>query len=210
MNGASAFIAPGAIRARPNVRPLIRPAEAPDMPQVQAIYAHHVLTGTASFEEVPPDIDEMAARRRMLVDRGLPYLVAERAGTVLGFAYAGPFRPRSAYRYTLEDSIYVHPTATGQGVGRLLLAELIARVGALGYRQMIAVIGDAANASSIALHAGFGFVEAGRLQSAGYKFDRWLDVVFMQKTLNPQPTAKDRTTPDTVADRGRREGLPPE
>ena len=163
--------------------PIVRDATDHDVPAIQRIYAHHVLTGTASFEEVPPDIAEMAARRRLLVERGLPYLVAEHGDRILGFAYAGPFRPRSAYRYTLEDSIYVHPEATGQGVGRMLLGELIARVHALGYRQLVAVIGDAANTSSIALHAGFGFLEAGRLHSAGYKFGRWLDVVFMQKAL---------------------------
>jgi phosphinothricin acetyltransferase len=191
MSGASAFVPAGNIAVRPDVRPLIRPAEEADLAEVQAIYAHHVLNGTASFEEEPPDVAEMAARRRLLVARGLPYLVAERRGTVLGFAYAGPFRPRSAYRYTLEDSIYVHPEATGQGVGRLLLGDLIARVCARGYRQMIAVIGDAANTSSIALHARFGFVEAGRLRSAGYKFDRWLDVIFMQKALATERVPED-------------------
>lgn len=198
MSGASAFIPAGNVPAR--VRPLVRPAEAADIARIQAIYAHHVLTGTASFEEVPPDIAEMGARRHLLVECRLPYLVAERGGTVLGFAYAAPFRPRSAYRYTLEDSIYVHPEATGQGVGRLLLDDLITRVGALGYRQMIAVIGDAANTSSIALHAGFGFVEAGRLQSAGYKFGRWLDVVFMQKALAPQPVADEPGMAEAAAD----------
>lgn len=161
----------------------MRAADTADLVQVQAIYAHHVLNGTGSFEEVPPDITEMTARRARLAAQGLPYLVADRDGIVLGFAYAGPFRPRSAYRYTLEDSIYVHPEAIGNGVGRLLLGDLIHCCSRLGYRQLIAVIGDASNASSISLHAGFGFVEAGRLSSAGYKFGRWLDVVFMQKAL---------------------------
>ncbi|MFO1153328.1 MAG: N-acetyltransferase family protein [Rhodospirillales bacterium] len=183
MSGASAFIPAGKPSLHPGARPLIRPADAADIVQVQAIYAHHVLHGTASFEEEPPDIAEMTTRWQALVERDLPYLVAERGDHIVGFAYAGPFRPRNAYRYTLEDSIYVHPQATGQGVGRALMGDLIARVTALGYRQLIAVIGDAANTSSIALHASYGFVEAGRLLNTGFKFNRWLDVVFMQKAL---------------------------
>ena len=200
MSGASAPVPSGSIPVRRDLRPLVRPADAADTSQVQAIYAHHVRTGTASFEEVPPDIAEMTARRRLLVERGLPYLVAERGGAVLGFAYAGPFRPRAAYRYTLEDSIYVHPDATGAGIGRLLLGDLIDRAGALGYRQMIAVIGDAANTSSIALHAGFGFVEAGRLRRAGYKFERWLNVVFMQKAIAADPASAERGMAATRTD----------
>ena len=186
--------------AFPGGRPRVRAADTADLVQVQAIYAHHVLNGTGSFEEVPPDITEMTARRARLAAQGLPYLVADRDGIVLGFAYAGPFRPRSAYRYTLEDSIYVHPQATGQGIGRTLMGELIGRVGALGYRQMIAVIGDAANTSSIALHASFGFVEAGRLLKAGFKFDRWLDVVFMQKALKADAAGEERGIATTARD----------
>jgi phosphinothricin acetyltransferase len=170
----------------------IRPAAEADVAAVQTIYAHHVRTGTGSFEEEPPDVAEMAARRAAIVGRCLPYLVAEAAGRVIGFAYAGPFRPRAAYRFTLEDSIYVDPTATGCGLGRALLATLVAEATHLGYRQMIAVIGDSANASSIALHARAGFCEVGRLSRAGFKFGRWLDVVFMQRGLGeeftPQPT----------------------
>lgn len=165
----------------------VRAAEAADMAAVQALYAHHVLTGLASFEEVPPDVAEMAARRDRAVGRGLPFLVAEAAagGGVLGFAYAAPFRDRPAYRYSLEDSVYVAPAAAGRGIGGALLAELIARCEALGYRQMIAVIGDSANAASIALHRRMGFEMAGRLVSVGFKFGRWVDSVYMRRPLGP-------------------------
>jgi L-amino acid N-acyltransferase YncA len=162
---------------------LIRAADDADLAAVRAIYAHHVETGTGSFEEVAPSVSEMVERRVMIVGRGLPYLIAERRGQVAGFAYAAPFRPRSAYRFTVEDSIYIHPDAIGQGVGRRLLSAVIDACHGLGYQQMIAVIGDSANAASIGLHAHFGFVEAGRLVAAGYKFGRWLDVVFMQRAL---------------------------
>lgn len=167
----------------------IRPAHEADMAAVQAIYALHVLTGLASFEEVPPDLAEMSARRQKVTGRGLPYLVAEAAdeagGTVLGYAYAAPFRDRVAYRYSLEDSVYVAPAAVGRGVGTALLAELIVRCGDLGYRQMVAVIGDSANAPSIRLHAKMGFEMAGRLTSIGFKFGRWVDSVYMRRPLGP-------------------------
>jgi phosphinothricin acetyltransferase len=165
----------------------VRPATEADMTAVQAIYAHHVLTGLASFEEVPPDVAEMAARRAKVIGRGLPFLVAEEraGGDVLGYAYAAPFRERVAYRYSLENSVYVAPAAVGRGVGTALLAELIARCAAQGYRQMIAVIGDSANTASIALHAKMGFTHAGRLSSVGFKFGRWVDSVYMRRPLGP-------------------------
>lgn len=162
---------------------LIRPSTPADGAAVTAIYADSVRTGTGTFELVPPDADEMARRRADVCAKGLPWLVAERGGALLGFAYANHFRPRSAYRFCLEDSIYVRHDARGQGVGRLLLAELVARCTALGARQMLAVIGDAANAGSVRLHAALGFAPAGVLKAAGWKFERWLDVVLMQLSL---------------------------
>lgn len=166
---------------------VVRPAGEADMAAIQAIYAHHVLTGLGSFEEVPPGLAEMAARRQAVVGRGLPYLTAENGagGAVLGYAYAAPFRDRPAYRYSLEDSVYVAPAAVGRGVGTALLTALVARCGELGYRQMIAVIGDSANAASIGLHAKLGFEMAGRLTGAGFKFGRWVDSVYMRRPLGP-------------------------
>jgi phosphinothricin acetyltransferase len=163
----------------------LRPSRDEDVPEVAAIYAHHVRHGLASFEEVPPDAGEIARRRADVVGRGLPYLVAEAAGRVLGYAYAAPFRTRSAYRYSLEDSIYIAPDATGRGIGQALLNELLARSAALGYRQMVAVIGDSGNAASIALHARLGFRQVGLLQAVGYKHGRWVDSVLMQRDLGP-------------------------
>ena len=151
--------------------------------EVQAIYAHWVLHGLASFEEVPPDAAEMERRRLAIQDLGLPYIVAHEGGPVLGFAYAGPYRPRSAYRFTVEDSVYVAPDAHGRGVGRKLLGEVIARAEALGRRQMLAIIGDSGNAPSIGLHRALGFRRAGLLRSVGFKFGRWVDTVVMQRTL---------------------------
>lgn len=163
----------------------VRPATAADLAAVQAIYAAHVLDGTGSFEEVPPGVAEIEARWRAITAGGLPYLVAvDREERLLGFAYAGPFRPRSAYRFTVEDSIYVAPEALGGGVGSLLLGALIGACEERGMRQMIAVIGDSANTRSIRLHQRHGFIRAGTLVDAGYKFGRWLDAVFMQRTLN--------------------------
>lgn len=164
---------------------VIRPARPADLAAVQAIYAAHVLNGTGSFEEVPPGAGEFEARWRAVVGRGLPYLVAAEDGVVRGFAYAGLFRPRSAYRFTVEDSIYVAPDALGGGLGSALLGRLIAACEERGMRQMIAVIGDSGNTRSIRLHSRHGFVRAGTLVDAGYKFGRWLDVVFMQRTLGP-------------------------
>ncbi len=163
----------------------VRPARDADLIAIQRIYAHHVQTGTGSFEEVAPSLAEMTERRAAILARGLPYLVIEDDGTVAGFAYAALFRPRSAYRFTVEDSIYIDPDRIGRGMGHLLLAAIIDACTTLDYRQMVAVIGDASNAASIGLHASFGFGEAGRLSAAGYKFGRWLDVIFMQLTLLP-------------------------
>ena len=161
----------------------IRPSTDADLPAIQAIYAHAVLHGTGTFETEVPGVEEMGRRRAEVLSRQLPWLVAERGGEILGYAYANYFRPRMAYRFCVEDSIYLSPAAQGQGLGRLLLAELIARCEAAGARQMLAVIGDAANAGSVGVHTALGFEHTGVLKSAGWKFDRWLDVVLMQRTL---------------------------
>lgn len=163
---------------------LIRPSVEDDARALAAIYGHHVLHGFGTFEEVPPTPAEMAIRRRAVVERGLPYLVAEEAGKVLGFAYAGPFRPRAAYRYTVEDSVYVAPDAMGRGVGKAVLTEVLAACEAFGVRQVIAVIGDSGNAGSIGLHASLGFSHAGVGKGFGWKHGRWVDIVWMQKALN--------------------------
>jgi phosphinothricin acetyltransferase len=162
---------------------LIRPSIDADLAAITEIYGQAVRTGTASFELEPPDQPEMAHRRQAVVHAGLPWLTAERDGQVLGYAYAVPFRPRPAYRFCLENSIYVDARARGQGVGAWLLNELVARCEAWGARQMVAVIGDSANTPSINLHARLGFRHAGRVEHVGWKFGRWLDVVFMQRAL---------------------------
>ena len=169
-------------------RLLIRPSTAADVPAVTEIYAWNVRHGTGTFELDPPDQTEMAQRRDDVIAKGLPWLVAERAGDILGYAYANHFRPRRAYRYCLEDSIYLAEDAMGGGIGRLLLAELLARCEAAGARQMLAVIGDSDNAASIAVHRVLGFEPIGTMKSVGWKFDRWLDVVLMQKRLGPGDT----------------------
>jgi phosphinothricin acetyltransferase len=164
--------------------PVIRASDTHDLPAIAAIYRHHVTTGLASFEETPPDAGELARRREAVLDAGLPWLVATGPdGALLGYAYAGLYRPRSAYRYTVEDSIYVAPGQTGRGVGRALLAALIADTEAKGYRQMMAVIGDSANLASMGVHRACGFIEAGRLRAVGFKFGRWVDSVLMQRAL---------------------------
>ena len=163
--------------------PIIRDATDHDIAAIQQIYAHHVLTGTASFEETAPTEPQMAARRADVLRLGLPYLVAEVDGTVVGHAYAAPYRPRPAYRHTLEDSVYVADGQHGRGIGRALLTELIARCERGPWRQMIAVIGDSGNAGSITLHERLGFRHVGTLQNVGFKFGRWLDSVLMQRTL---------------------------
>ena len=171
----------------------IRDADDDDMAAVQAIYGHHVLHGTASFEEIAPDVTEMVRRRAAILARRLPYVVAEVDGTVGGFAYAASFRPRSAYRFTVEDTVYVAPDAGRNGLGSRLLQTVIDRCTALGYRQMVAVIGDSGNAPSIRLHSRLGFVRAGVIRSSGFKLGRWVDTVFMQRPLGDgEATLPDR------------------
>ncbi|HTT78916.1 MAG TPA: GNAT family N-acetyltransferase [Stellaceae bacterium] len=165
--------------------PTIRPSRDADVAAIAAIYAHHVRHGVASFEEAPPDVEEIARRRAAILEQGLPYLVAEREGRVIGYCYAGLFRPRSGYRFTLEDSIYIDAAEIGRGVGRALLEPVIARCSDLGYRQMVAVIGGSETIASIRLHAALGFAHAGLLPAVGFKFGRWIDVVLMQRTLGP-------------------------
>jgi L-amino acid N-acyltransferase YncA len=162
---------------------LIRPSTPADLPAITAIYGWNVANGTGTFELDAPDLPEMTRRREDVLAKGLPWLVAERAGTLLGYAYANLFRPRRAYRFCLEDSIYLAGDARGQGIGRLLLAELLARCEAAGARQMLAVIGDSANGGSIGVHRALGFELVGTMKSAGWKFDGWRDVVIMQKAL---------------------------
>lgn len=164
---------------------LIRPSDALDIPAIAAIYAWSVRHGTGTFELDAPDEAETARRRDDVLAKGLPWLVAERGGSVVGYAYANHFRPRRAYRFCLEDSIYLAPEAQGQGVGRALLAELLSRCEARGARQVLAVIGDSANRGSIGLHRALGFRPVGLLEASGWKFERWLDVVIMQRTLGP-------------------------
>ncbi|NQE60934.1 GNAT family N-acetyltransferase [Caulobacter sp. RHG1] len=163
---------------------VIRASADADVPAITAVYAWNVLNGFGTFEEIPPDEAEMARRRAAFLDRGLPYLVAELDGEILGYCYAGPFRLRAAYRYTVEDSVYVSPNAVGKGVGKALLAALIQSCEALGLRQMCAVIGDSENAASIGLHAAMGFEKQGVFPAMGYKFGRWVDLVWMQRSLN--------------------------
>jgi len=166
----------------------IRPSHDGDLPAIAGIYADSVLQGTGTFELDPPDVAEMTRRRSDVLAKGLPWLIAERGGQVLGYAYANHFRPRPAYRFCVEDSIYLHADARGQGVGRLLLAELLARCEAQGARQMLAVIGDSDNAGSIGVHRALGFEDTGLLKASGWKFGRWLDVVLMQRSLGPGDT----------------------
>ena len=161
----------------------IRPSTAADLPAITAIYAWNVLNGTGTFELEAPDVPEMTRRRDDVLGKGLPWLVAQRGEEMLGYAYANHFRPRRAYRFCLEDSVYLVPQAQGQGVGSLLLTELLARCEALGARQMLAVIGDSANLGSVGVHRKLGFEHVGVLRAAGWKFERWLDVVLMQKSL---------------------------
>lgn len=162
---------------------LIRTAAVADITAIQAIYAHHVLHGLGTFETEPPGLGEMQRRHAQITADGFPYLVAEDAGRVVGFAYANHFRTRAAYRNTVEDSIYIAPDAVGRGVGKALLQALIERCTAQGLRQMLAVIGDSANAASIAVHGGCGFDHVGVMKAVGRKFDRWVDVVMMQRAL---------------------------
>jgi L-amino acid N-acyltransferase YncA len=167
----------------------IRPVAAADRGAIAGIYRHHVLHGSASFETAPPAEAEIARRQAALLEQGYPYLVAERGGEVAGYAYAGAYRPRIAYRNTVEDSVYLRPDAAGLGIGSLLLAALIEACEARGFRQMMAVVGDSANASSIRLHQRHGFRCIGTLEAVGYKHGRWLDCVLFQRRLGPGATA---------------------
>jgi phosphinothricin acetyltransferase len=169
---------------------IVRASTEADVVRCAEIYAHHVLHGTASFEVDPPDLVEMKRRRAAVLDIGLPHLVAEREGRVLGYAYAGNWRPRPAYKFSVEDSIYIDKDAVGQGVGKALLPVLIEQCTALGKRQMVAVIGDSAQTPSIELHRAAGFRMVGAVENVGYKLDRWLDSVLMQRALGPGATTQ--------------------
>src|SRR5262249_51839491 len=168
---------------------VVRDARDADVAAVAAIYAHHVVYGLATFEEVPPSIAEMGARRASVVAQGLPYLVAEHARAVVGYCYATAYRPRPAYRYAIEDSVYVADGLAARGIGAALLAELIARCEVGAWRQMIAIIGDSDNTGSIALHRRLGFAHVGTLRSVGFKLGRWVDCVVMQRALGPGDAA---------------------
>ncbi|WP_433518050.1 N-acetyltransferase family protein [Nonomuraea sp. CA-143628] len=173
---------------------LIQPVSETDLPAVAEIYAHYVTESVATFDETPLDIEAWRLKAAAIAEAGLPFLVAkeedvkeedvkEKDGRVLGFAYCGRYRPKPAYRHTVEDTIYLSPGATGRGLGRLLLGELIARAGETGARQMIAVIADGGDVASLKLHAAFGFAEAGRLKSVGFKHGRWIDTILYQLEL---------------------------
>ncbi|MBP0591575.1 N-acetyltransferase [Paraburkholderia sp. LEh10] len=167
----------------PATAPVIRDATDADFPAIQAIYAHHVLTGVASFEETPPSVGELQKRRAAVLSHGLPYIVAVLDGKVAGYAYATLYRPRIAYRYTIEDSIYIDNACRGRGVGRALLATLIERCEQGPWRQMIAVIADGGRGGSLSLHRSAGFELVGTLKAVGFKHGRWLDSTVMQRTL---------------------------
>jgi phosphinothricin acetyltransferase len=169
----------------------IRPSQPQDVPDIAAIYAHHVLVGTGTFEIEPPSLSDMADRRADVLTKGLPYLVAVDGNKVLGFAYCNWFKPRPAYRFSAEDSIYLAPAVQGQGLGRLLLTELASQAERAGVRKLIAVIGDSSNVGSVAVHRSVGFRPVGVLKSCGWKFDRWLDVVLMDMPLG----SSDRCSP---------------
>jgi phosphinothricin acetyltransferase len=173
----------------------IRDAGQADLPSIQAIYAHHVLTGVASFEETPPSVDELRARLASVRRHGLPYMVAEIDGEVAGYCYATPYRPRAAYRNTIEDSIYVNDAFRGRGIGRILLQALIERCEAGPWRQMVAVIADGGSGGSLSLHQQLGFELTGTLKAVGFKHGRWLDTTLMQRKLG----RGDSTVPDDVA-----------
>jgi phosphinothricin acetyltransferase len=174
---------PGCAKEVLGVTLLIRDAEPADTASIQTIYAHHVLYGLATFEEVPPSVDDMLVRRAAVLALGLPYLVAERDGAILGYSYATFYRPRPAYRHTVEDSVYLADGLGGQGIGTALLGALIERCEAGPWRQMLAVIGNSANDGSIALHRKLGFAHAGTLRAVGFKLGRWVDTVLMQRAL---------------------------
>ncbi|MDP3796522.1 MAG: N-acetyltransferase family protein [Polaromonas sp.] len=168
--------------------PLIRPSRDEDLPAITAIYAHHVLHSTGTFETEPPSVADMTARRADVLSKGLPYLIAEEDGRIAGFAYGNWFKPRPAYRYSVEDSIYLAPDLHRKGLGRALLTELLARCEAAGIRKMMAIIGDSANAGSVGVHLALGFTQVGIIESCGWKFGAWRDIVIMQKTLGAGDT----------------------
>lgn len=170
------------------VRFTLRDSLPSDLAAIADIYAHHVHIGLGSFEETAPSVEEIGRRRDAILALGLPFLVAVSAGGLVGFAYAGPYRVRSAYRHTVEDSIYVAPEATRQGIARALLKRLIDRCTVLGYRQMVAVIGDSGNRASISLHEALGFARVGVLPAVGFKHGRWVDSVLMQRALGAGAT----------------------
>jgi L-amino acid N-acyltransferase YncA len=180
---------------------MLRDAQECDMPAIAPIYAHHVLCGLATFEEIPPSIDELLARRTRIVAAGLPYLVAEVEGRVVGYAYASRYHTRAAYRYTVEDSVYVAGGFGRQGIGTALLQALVAHCQAGPWRQMLAIIGNSGNVASVALHHRVGFQQIGTLHSVGFKLGQWVDTVLMQRTLGagdstlPAPTGSDSLTP---------------
>jgi L-amino acid N-acyltransferase YncA len=163
----------------------IRPSTEDDVPEITSIYAHYVHTSTATYELEPPSPEEMSERRSKILARGLPYLVAEQGNTVVGYAYAGQYRPRPGYQFTIEDSVYIHPDHQGQGLGQALLTALIETCEQGPWRQMIAVIGDTANTASMRLHERHGFRSIGTLYSVGWKFNRWVDSTLMQRQLGP-------------------------
>jgi phosphinothricin acetyltransferase len=174
--------------------PLIRPSRDEDLDAITRIYGHHVLHGTGTFETTPPSLADMGARRADVQAKGLPWLVVEEGGQVLGFAYGNWFKPRPAYRYSVEDSIYLAPEAAGKGLGRALLTELLAAFERAGVRRVMAVIGDSANAGSVGVHTALGFERVGVVPSCGWKFGRWLDIVLMQRSLG----AGDSTPPEST------------
>jgi len=170
---------------RPRIAALIRDAPDADLVAIARIYAHHVKHGLASFEEVPPAVEDLRSRRAAVLQAGLPYLAAELRGEVVGYAYAGAYRSRPGYRYTIEDSVYLEQGLGGLGLGTALLTTLIERCEAGPWRQMLAVIGDSANIGSIALHHRLGFRHVGTFASVGFKLGRWVDTVLMQRPLGP-------------------------
>ena len=180
---------PGLSLAAPEFSCTIRDSREADMPRVEAIYAFHVLHGLASFEEEPPAVDELHRRRTDVLSHGLPYLVAEIDCEVVGYSYAAPYRSRPAYRFTVENSVYVDHRLMGRGIGCSLLSGLISRCIEAGCHQMVAVIGDSANTASIGLHERLGFLHVGTLRGVGFKFGRWVDTVLMQRTLAADPAS---------------------
>ncbi len=166
-----------------NAMPIIRASLDADIPAITAIYAHHVLNSTGTFETDAPSLQDMTNRRADVLGKGLPYLVAVEDGQVVGFAYGNWFKPRPAYRYSVEDSIYLAPGQHSKGLGRALLAELMARCEAVGIRKMMAIVGDSANAASVGVHLALGFEQVGKIDACGWKFGAWRDIVIMQKTL---------------------------